>query len=290
MKIKHLETLTESAYFHGGALPCVVRVMKAAPSNMTIAMHGHEFSELVLVASGTIKHLRRKRTDILQAGDFLVVHPGTRHGFAEPSADTIVYNLIYVDTLREYAHLLSANPLVRRIFPSDDKDRQEDILGSLDARTLKRAIRLMDEIRYEEKSPARFSGVTCGALFSATLALLTRGVQETNAPENIRSLLKAEIGYINEHLDEKITLKTLRGVSGQSPSSLNRRFLAAFGKSPIDYLIERRLDKAELLRATTDSSLATIALQCGFADASHLLRTRRNHGRRQVPIPSMKMF
>ena len=59
MKIKHLETLKRTRYFHVDTLPAVVRVMKSSPGNRFVALHGHEFSELVLVASGSLTHLHK---------------------------------------------------------------------------------------------------------------------------------------------------------------------------------------------------------------------------------------
>ena len=288
MRIRHLRTLTKAEYFHGGNLPCVVRVMKAAPSNDTIALHGHEFSELVLIASGSLKHLHRKRTDVLNPGDFLIVHPGVRHGYADMSAGTIVYNLIFTDTLREYAHLLANNPLLPSVFPQDDDSRMStSILGTVDATTVQRAVRLMDEIRAEEKSPTDTSAACCGALFAATIALLARGTRDADSQRREQDPLRDELAYLNDHLGEKISVKRLCEISGRSPSTLNRLFLAAYGKSPIDYLIERRLDQAEILCATTDERLSAIASRCGFADASHLIRTFHRHGR---ALPQRKLI
>ena len=286
MKIKHLETLTRSGYFHDGALPCVVRVMKAAPSNDTVAMHGHEFSELVLVAAGSLKHLHKRRTEVLKTGDFLIVHPGTRHGYAELSADTVVYNLIFTDALRQYAHLLANNPLLSSVFPNVENERaRTDVLGTVNRDGIERIVRLLDEVRAEEKSPSVTSSSCCGALFAATLSLLARGLRKDADQHRKRNQLQPEVDYLNSHLGEKITMGKLREVSGKSPSTLNRLFLAIFGKSPIDYLIERRLDEAEILCTSTCDTLAKIAARCGFADASHLLRTFHRHGR---PLPRRK--
>ena len=55
--IKHHEKLRNDAYFKGSALPCIVREMREAPSNAFVAMHDHEFSELVIVASGNNQHI-----------------------------------------------------------------------------------------------------------------------------------------------------------------------------------------------------------------------------------------
>ena len=81
--IKHLEKLRSDAYFKDGALPCIVREMREAPSNAFVAMHNHEFSELVIVASGKISHIHADKTDRLSKGHFFVIHPGEQHGYAE---------------------------------------------------------------------------------------------------------------------------------------------------------------------------------------------------------------
>ena len=61
--IKHLEKLRSDAYFKDDALPRIVREMREAPSNAFVAMHDHEFSELVIVASGKISHIHADKTD-----------------------------------------------------------------------------------------------------------------------------------------------------------------------------------------------------------------------------------
>ena len=153
------------------------------------------------------------------------------------------------------------------------------VLGTVDATTVQRAVRLMDEIRAEEKSPAGTSAACCGALFAATVALLARGIRGTASQHREQDPLHDELAFITDHLGEKNTVKRLCEISGRSPSTLNRLFLAAYGKSPIDCLIERRLEQAEILCSATDDTLTQIALRCGFADASHLLRTFNRHGR-----------
>lgn len=279
MRIKHLSELTTARYFHDSGLPCLVRIMRSAPSNAFIPFHGHEFSELVLVASGAIKHLHDRSSEILHAGEFVIVHPGTRHGYAEPSDDAVVYNLLYTDAMRGFVRLFPSGDLIRRVFPVGRPDRQSSVLGTIDANQVRRVTQLLDEMRAEEKSICNASAACCGALFAAVIAILSRGERSEMSPISSTLPIKTELAYLNEHLNEKITLEALGRVAGKSPSSLNRLFRAAFGKSPIDYLIERRLDEAMILSTSTGDTLAAIATRCGFVDASHLLRTCKRHGR-----------
>lgn len=61
--IKHLEKLKSGAYFKDNDLPYIIREMREAPSNAFVAMHDHEFSELVVVASGRISHIHAGNPD-----------------------------------------------------------------------------------------------------------------------------------------------------------------------------------------------------------------------------------
>ena len=88
--IKHNEILRNDDYFKGGELPCIVREMRDAPSNAFVAMHDHEFSELVIVASGKISHIHADKTDRLSKGHFFVIHPGEQHGYAKLAPKTVI--------------------------------------------------------------------------------------------------------------------------------------------------------------------------------------------------------
>lgn len=287
MKIRNFETLSGDAYFRARPLPCIVRVMKAAPSNETIAWHDHDFAELVFVSSGSLKHMHRKTTVTLHAGDFFVIHPGLRHGYAEMTRNAVVYNLLFTESLRDVAHLVAASPLARHVFPQTDDDRRPDVLGTVTAAQGRRVVRLLEEIRIEERATSPSSPTCCGALFAAVLARLSSGCPQPDGKataQDAKTALAPELDYMDAHLGEKVTMQELCGVTGRSPSALTRLFRDAFGTSPIDYLIERRLDRAELLKRTTRLPASRVAASCGFIDASHLARTFRRHRRTSTSL------
>jgi AraC family transcriptional regulator len=70
-----------------------------------------------------------------------------------------------------------------------------------------------------------------------------------------------------------LTVERLADVAGLSPSSLARRFRDEAGTTPWRYVMERRVERARRLLATTDRSLASIAFDTGFYDQAHLTRT-----------------
>ena len=269
--IKHHEKLRNDAYFKDGALPCIVREMREAPSNAFVAMHDHEFSELVIVASGKISHIHAVRTDRLAKGDFFAIHPGERHGYAELAPNTIVFNVLYHCGRPPMPLTVAGFPLMNELFPKDPASTRASTLGRVSRSNLPAVLQLIDLIRKEEHSEQPMRRAVCESLFTSLLLVLSRSTQRANAPAQECPVQK-EIDFVAENLNRKITLGELCGVSGKSASTLHREFRKAVGKSPGDYILSVRVEKARSLRETTSLSLGEIASRTGFCGASHLSR------------------
>lgn len=77
--------------------------------------------------------------------------------------------------------------------------------------------------------------------------------------------------YLDARWAEPVTLAELSAVAGLSPFRLTRVFKAATGLPPHAYQVQLRVAQAqESLRA--GRPIAEVALDCGFADQSHLTR------------------
>jgi AraC family transcriptional regulator len=78
--------------------------------------------------------------------------------------------------------------------------------------------------------------------------------------------------HIEGHLSETIHCEHLSDMVNLSLSHFMRAFRDSFGCPPHAYLIKRRMQRAQGLMLTTNTSLGQIALECGLADQSHLSR------------------
>jgi AraC-like DNA-binding protein len=270
--IKHNEILRNDDYFKGGELPCIVREMRDAPSNAFVAMHDHEFSELVIVASGKISHIHSDRTDKLSKGDFFVIHPGERHGYAQLAPKTVVFNVLYHRERPPLPLSVLGFPLMDEIFPEDPATVHANTLGRVKRSNLTAVLRLIDLIRREEHLDQPLRRTTCESLFMSLLLLLARSTQRVSVPSR-ESLVQKEIDFITKNLSRKITLGELCGVSGKSARTLHREFRKAVGKSPGDYIIDMRIAKAKTLLGRKGSTLKKVAAKTGFCSSAHLSRT-----------------
>jgi AraC family transcriptional regulator len=82
--------------------------------------------------------------------------------------------------------------------------------------------------------------------------------------------LKRVIDYINEHLQDEVSLIELSGIAKLSPHHFATAFKASTGISPHRYVIERRIDRARDLLLQKEKTISEIALAVGFSNQSHL--------------------
>jgi AraC family transcriptional regulator len=84
-----------------------------------------------------------------------------------------------------------------------------------------------------------------------------------------RRKLRTVIEYIMENLEGNPTLEQMAAVVHLSPYHFARQFKAAAGLPPHQYVISRRVERAQhLLRADGELGLAHVALRVGFSDQS----------------------
>jgi transcriptional regulator GlxA family with amidase domain len=72
------------------------------------------------------------------------------------------------------------------------------------------------------------------------------------------------------HLDERLELAQLARVANLSTRTLARRFEAALGMSPFQWLVMQRIRRAQHLLETTDESIERIAELVGFGSGAGL--------------------
>ncbi|HEX8541362.1 AraC family transcriptional regulator [Pseudomonas syringae] len=85
------------------------------------------------------------------------------------------------------------------------------------------------------------------------------------APHLRRQLVE----FIDAHLADPLSLGQLAGICALSEYHFARMFRESFGLPPHQYLLARRIAHARHLLRSTRLAFGDIALDCGFASASH---------------------
>jgi AraC-like DNA-binding protein len=86
----------------------------------------------------------------------------------------------------------------------------------------------------------------------------------TPSPHVARRLLRAK-DFIDLHYDEPLRVEAVAHVAHHSPAHFARQFHRAFGETPHQYLLSRRLERAAHLLRNTDYTFARIAVTVGMS-------------------------
>jgi transcriptional regulator GlxA family with amidase domain len=84
------------------------------------------------------------------------------------------------------------------------------------------------------------------------------------------NLFADTVAWMQEHLDEPVTIEDLAAKSAMSPRTFARRFLAATGTTPYQWLVAQRVQLAQRLLEMSDLTIEAVAQHSGFCTASNL--------------------
>ncbi|MBE9158561.1 helix-turn-helix transcriptional regulator [Nodosilinea sp. LEGE 06152] len=93
------------------------------------------------------------------------------------------------------------------------------------------------------------------------------------APYQVKRVLE----YIQAHLSQELSLDAMAAQVGLSRSHFAHQFKQAMGVAPHQYVSQQRVEKAQRLLRSRQIPITDIALECGFANQSHLTKVFKKH-------------
>ncbi|WEX73918.1 AraC family transcriptional regulator [Sinorhizobium numidicum] len=85
------------------------------------------------------------------------------------------------------------------------------------------------------------------------------------------------LDYIHEHLADDLSLDEMASEATMSRFHFMRSFTKLVGKTPLQYVIQERMELAKVLLKTTRASIASVAHNVGYEDVSRFGKHFRRH-------------
>lgn len=212
-----------------------------------VPVHLHTCYELVYYKKGGGKSLIGKHEFEYKDGTFVVLPPHIPHSELPLQATDLCFiGFLYKDDKYKLAPRL-----------------YEDFDGQAIGRILEQ---LFEE--WKQKKP--FYTQQIDTLVQGLVVLLFREFYEEKRPESSQLSLYIK-HYIDEHINDNISLKELAKMSGYSYDWLRHVFKEQTKYSLSEYILSRRLEKATALLLTTDHSVTKIAQECRFSSTSQFI-------------------
>ncbi|RDC62521.1 helix-turn-helix domain-containing protein [Adhaeribacter pallidiroseus] len=151
-----------------------------------------------------------------------------------------------------------------------------DLRKSDDPRIYEKSLQLKEFQELNNALPAPAFMETCGLLLLLVSRFMASDDFLTKAITAVHSKVAEAIQHIHTNLSTPITVDLLAKRASQHPDYFSRLFQENTGMRPLAYLQMKRVERAQLLIATTDLPFYEIANQTGFDSLSYFSRLFRS--------------
>jgi AraC-like DNA-binding protein len=90
-----------------------------------------------------------------------------------------------------------------------------------------------------------------------------------SAHQAMPSKILDTMSYVQLHLDKNLTVSELAQRVNQNQDYFSKQFLIHTGQRPLNYIHEKKIERAQYLITTTNNSFLEIALDTGFSNLPH---------------------
>ena len=228
--------------------------------------HTHYCSELFYVTEGQGQFQIEDEIYTVHAHDLVIVNPNVEHTELSHNDHPLAYIVIGIEDVE--------------LATSDDEDDVRFCI--LNLKGIKDVVRFyFDHILEETALKTPDSEIMCKNMMENLVILLSRQANftVTLAPIQKKStrLCITVRQYIDNHFKENISLEMLAELTHVSKYHMVHVFTEEYGISPINYLIQKRIEEGKKLLQTTDYSLSLIGRTLGFSSPSYFSQVFKKH-------------
>ena len=269
-------------YFQEGFVPVAIRRVRGTvlthPHDYTGVPHWHDFSELVIITSGSGVQNINGTSYPVSVGDVFMITGKTAH-FFEDYQNLEVVNFIFSDkifsNMQEYLNRIPGYHLIFRLEPELRNRREFHNTLTLSAHALSYVLGLIRkmELEFEFRKPGCEAAIL-SAVYELTV-FLSRSTGNSTEKQPL-SRLAGLFSLLEASYQEDWDLQRMAKCSSMSVNTLLRAFQSAVNQTPLQYLTTLRLNAACSLLKNTDQQVAEIAFSCGFHDSNYFTKRFRS--------------
>ncbi len=257
----------------------------AAPAQSGEMLHCHDYTQIWYVTRGCCEHYVEGQRYIMSVGDAFLLPPQVTHSTILRDDSSIIcceYSLenlfsgfpVSNNILQEMTQNISFTLLFQQELHSTHPKFPLSPQGQRETEKLLRS--MLAEYKREEpfyEDRLYLLVLELLVLFSREYTMSPIREVSEKAYDKYRNMVADAIHYIDEHYAEPISLEEICRVSMVSKTYFCYLFKMLTHKTFVEYLTDRRLEKAMELLRQTNRSIIDISQAVGFHDSAHFSRT-----------------
>ncbi len=239
-------------------------------------IHQHDFTELAIIFKGRAKHIINDHENTIKAGDVFVVKGNTSHGY-EDTRELVICNIIYQEKDTYNFKKLPGFQTLFVLEPSFRIKYNYESMLNLNHKELEYLDDITDIMLKEYKTKMKGHDNRIKAYFNSLIIYLSHKYTQSNTRVSKKLLKLGEtLAYMEKHYLDDITLEELAKKASLSRRHFSRIFKEHYNTSPINYIIQLRINHSCSLLIETDKNITEIAIESGFNDSNYFSRKFKN--------------
>lgn len=230
-------------------------------------MHIHPFTELFYVVKGVGHFKFEDKTLTVKDDDLVIVNRNIMHTESSKNSNPLEYIVLGFEGM-------SLRPNRNNSFKKQNNNENNEHLYTIhNYSEFKNEILLyFNKILQEAKNKKSYHKNICQNYLEILISNIlrrTKSAFKLSKTDNLNADCAHIKKYIDVHYAENLTLDTLSEFTYMNKYYLSHVFKESFGKSPIDYLIDKRIETAKTLLRTTEYSISKISELVGYNSQSY---------------------
>ena len=250
-----------------------------SPQN-ELSDHMHDHYEIVYVYNGKGTFFIGDVFYDMQQGDVFLIPNNTIHRALPNKDDPITSTIIFFSPTLLYKDMVDDSFSYLHLFDLTKKSKNYKI-----SLPLKEQVKMEEQLQLIlQETNSRLMGSRHACLLIVHQIILDLYRIRINGKEDLSEgksysseWMKDILIYINEHMDEPLTLTILAQKALVSPAHFSRVFKETTGIGLVVYVNTKRIIKAKELLQETNHTIAHIAEMCGFESMPQFYRTFKKY-------------
>jgi AraC-like DNA-binding protein len=213
----------------------------------SIDFHTHPMFEIVYYKSGYGNTTLHRSPYSYEPYSFVVIHPNCPHDEMRKSDTEVLY----------FGFTYDQDPLVLQTGMYQDNEGR-DVLN------------LIEQMAGEINARKKHFGLKVDLLLQQIMIEIQRlsgasSVQDARIAKETERQIQFAKQYIDQYYTQKISLTQLADISGYSYDHFRHTFKSWTGLTPMNYILQLRIEKAREMILSGEANLTQTALDCGFS-------------------------
>lgn len=239
----------------------------------TRRIHCHNYMEIGYCLSGSGLYYIRGEVYPVGQGDIVIIYPGEAHDGCNLYANSSTWRFLFADTdvllegLPDCTHLRQLTDMTKCRGHFCTPAERKRVLP-----LLLRIFDLYDEHHDASENHPYLPLLVAGILYETEQFLPQNQTVPSDASEEMQRLVLPAVSYMMSHYASTVRMEELCVLCYCSEGHLRRVFSAVFGIPPMEFLHKLRIRHACAALTGTETSILTIADQCGYTSLSSFNR------------------